>query len=195
MAFPIKNKTKVHSAPNGPISYTIGKSGNLMPSALVQVETMLIELETTEKTLTNELDQQLQTLPKELLNSSACDDIGLVHVLRAMDKPPMEKTKRPALPKKVDNQRNLAPNFAAPRKLVSRKRERVDLNLRADEARYPVSKIPRLQKTQNYEDELDSIFAQFSAQLYEAMKRYKSRKMAYATSRRVVQLHEDLKQF
>ena len=137
---------------------------------------------------------------RDLINSSAQDDVSLLKVLESIGTPkkkPNDKNRPvdrslacPPLPKKVVNQQ-----FAPPRKLINRKRpaERMDLNLRPDET-IPKSKIPRLgvKRSPTYEDELEKIFAKFSAEIYETMKRYKSPKTACNASRRVVQLHEQL---
>ena len=198
MTFPKRSDSKIPLLPEGPVAYTVGKSGLLVPSGWVQAENMLGELQNT---MNKEQDGMLQKLPAELVNSSASDDVSLLKVLESINTPtknPNEKNRqvnrssiRPPLPKKVVNQ----PVFAPPRKLINRKRpvELVDLNVRPDET-LPKSKIPRLgvKRSLTYEDELDTIFAQFSAELYEIMRRQKSPKTAYNASRRVVQLHEQL---
>ena len=139
---------------------------------------------------------------RDLINSSAQDDVSLLKVLESIGTPTKKKNEknrpvvrssaRPPLPKKVVSQQVFAP----PRKLINRKRpvERMDLNIRTDET-MPKSKIPRLEvkRSPTYEDELEEIFAKFSAEIYETMKRYKSPKIAYNASRCVVQLHEQLK--
>ena len=186
MAFPKRLDSKNPILPEGPIGYIVGTSGPLMPGVWVQAETMLCEPQTTQKKLT-ELDQILDTLPKELINSPAQDDVSLLKVLESIGTPTKKPNAKnlPPLPKTMVNQQV----FTAPRKMINRKRprEQVDLNL-------PKSKIPIIgvKRGLSYEEELDSVFAEFSAELFEAMRRYKSPKTAYNASRRVVQLHEQL---